>query len=477
LIDVIDHAMIERLFDAEWYLARYPDIRGQDPLDHYRRHGAREGRDPNPMFSARWYLDRYADVADSGLSPLEHYVSRGAALDRDPGPLFSATWYLSSNPDVKAAGLNPLEHYLSCGTRELRDPSPVFDSAWYFARYPEAAAPGVDARFHYMTHGAGASYDPNAFFSTAWYLKSYCEVAEAGENALLHYMTIGARRGYDPSPNFGTAAYLAAHEEVSTSGENPLAHYLACCRASGAPVEDPARPVSQLALQQTKDLIREFADTEPDLAMVPDALESLRCLTIDPDRSMAVWRSLYLSLYDLPSSIVLVGSIDDAPGLATAVLEATGVLVIEMDSTVCSTAEQLPRGVEWRSLAEFDGGLDTEDRVRVAFALINHLQPAALLVWGSRVGWEVLARVGPALRLATALFATTHPAPDLPTSDLLRQYFRTCAPSLAALYGPDRAELQRIAALFGLPPGEHTKLRTWDEMEDAGGFLGLLRKS
>ncbi|NTT87268.1 glycosyltransferase family 4 protein [Tabrizicola fusiformis] len=48
------------LFDAEWYLASYPDLcpPGKPPADpalHYLAHGATEGRDPGPLFSTSGY--------------------------------------------------------------------------------------------------------------------------------------------------------------------------------------------------------------------------------------------------------------------------------------------------------------------------------------------------------------------------------------------------------------------------------------
>jgi hypothetical protein len=36
-------------FDAQWYRQRYPDLAGTaDPLMHFVRYGASEGRDPSP---------------------------------------------------------------------------------------------------------------------------------------------------------------------------------------------------------------------------------------------------------------------------------------------------------------------------------------------------------------------------------------------------------------------------------------------
>ena len=70
-----------RLVDAEWYLRTYPDV-VETPVDHYVRLGVREGRDPNPMFSTKAYLKLNPDVAVSGMNPLVHFVRYGAAEGR-----------------------------------------------------------------------------------------------------------------------------------------------------------------------------------------------------------------------------------------------------------------------------------------------------------------------------------------------------------------------------------------------------------
>ena len=71
------------LFDAEWYLSRYPDVAtsGLDPLEHYCRYGWRRGRDPNRMFSTTLYVIRHPEAAKEG-NPLAHYA-RGRTRGRD----------------------------------------------------------------------------------------------------------------------------------------------------------------------------------------------------------------------------------------------------------------------------------------------------------------------------------------------------------------------------------------------------------
>lgn len=76
------------LFDAEWYLQKYPDVAHNklDPAEHYLRYGAKELRDPSSRFSTNRYLQTYADVAKSGMNPLVHYLSFGKSEGRLAAP-------------------------------------------------------------------------------------------------------------------------------------------------------------------------------------------------------------------------------------------------------------------------------------------------------------------------------------------------------------------------------------------------------
>jgi len=56
------------------------------------------------MFDAAWYLERHPDVSAAGIDPIKHYLRTGAAEGRDPNPDFDTRWYLAQNPDVAAAG-------------------------------------------------------------------------------------------------------------------------------------------------------------------------------------------------------------------------------------------------------------------------------------------------------------------------------------------------------------------------------------
>jgi hypothetical protein len=45
------------LVDTAYYLETYPDVfaAGKDPIRHYVKYGAREGRDPSAQFDSDWY--------------------------------------------------------------------------------------------------------------------------------------------------------------------------------------------------------------------------------------------------------------------------------------------------------------------------------------------------------------------------------------------------------------------------------------
>ena len=72
------------LFDEEYYLSVNEDVskEGIDPVEHFLRHGAAEGRNPSPMFDLRKYLEINPDVATASMNPLIHFVKFGRAEGR-----------------------------------------------------------------------------------------------------------------------------------------------------------------------------------------------------------------------------------------------------------------------------------------------------------------------------------------------------------------------------------------------------------
>jgi hypothetical protein len=74
------------LFDPVWYLARYPQLAGENPLMHFFTNGASGMYDPSPHFSTMYYLDTHPRVRQRRVNPLLHFLN---------------------HPDPVAAGLDP----------------------------------------------------------------------------------------------------------------------------------------------------------------------------------------------------------------------------------------------------------------------------------------------------------------------------------------------------------------------------------
>ncbi|MCW4151720.1 hypothetical protein OM427_19575 [Halomonas sp. 18H] len=77
----------------------------------------------SPLFDAEWYLAQYPDVANNpnlAKDPARHYLLFGGYEGRNPGPGFDSNFYLANNPDVLYRGMNPLLHYAKFGEAEQR---------------------------------------------------------------------------------------------------------------------------------------------------------------------------------------------------------------------------------------------------------------------------------------------------------------------------------------------------------------------
>ncbi|MDX7951734.1 glycosyltransferase [Lichenihabitans sp. Uapishka_5] len=170
-----DALLTHGLFDAEWYLFRYPEVAqfGAHPVVHFRQFGFTEARDPSPYISLRRVFTADPGARDAAVDDVMERLltaplaEREALLPED-GPsfeyllqhhgLFDEAWYAARNPDLTGKNVRLLEHFVANGANELRDPGPLFDSEFYRSTYP-----------HYIERYASAIED---------------------------YVRIGARRGY-----------------------------------------------------------------------------------------------------------------------------------------------------------------------------------------------------------------------------------------------------------------------------------------
>jgi hypothetical protein len=144
------------LFDAEWYLRENPDVAqaNRDPLVHYLRRGASEGRAPHALFDPKFYLTTYPEAAiGGGGNALQHYLTQGWKKGYKPNPKFDPSFYLEMYPDVAEAGCEPLTHFVTNGLREGRsgcledvylEPF-AFEAEFEISREPTAATSTVES--------------------------------------------------------------------------------------------------------------------------------------------------------------------------------------------------------------------------------------------------------------------------------------------------------------------------------------------
>jgi hypothetical protein len=198
----IDAIRKSGLMDDSWYGETYPDVpaAGLDPVVHYVKNGAWEGRKPHPLFDNDWYRQSYLGLGKLTITPFAHFVTVGAEKGYDPHPLFHCAWYVSQNPEVAALQINPLKHYMDHAAEPGHNPNPLFDSVWYLQENPDVVASGENPLVHYIRRGIAEMRDPHPLFDTEWYLDKYKNVAAAGTDALEHYLTVGALEGCRPGP-------------------------------------------------------------------------------------------------------------------------------------------------------------------------------------------------------------------------------------------------------------------------------------
>lgn len=111
----------------------------------------------NPLFDPEWYLTRYCDVRETGMDPRIHYWNHGASEGRDPNPVFDTTWYVTEYPDVAKAHINPLDHYLAFGLEERRSPCPPYFAEWLLAQHVAVSDSSVHPMIRHMRRYAGGS--------------------------------------------------------------------------------------------------------------------------------------------------------------------------------------------------------------------------------------------------------------------------------------------------------------------------------
>ncbi len=153
------------LFDGVWYNRDTSLVKSwlRDPVIHFIRHGAKNGRDPHPLFDVKYYRRRMP-APQKDTNPLVHYQTEGAFADINPSRWFNSVWYRSLSPEPLGQAITPLLHFWRTGVGEGRSPHPLFDLDWYAARYAGEIA-GLNPLAEYIHTGSRRGRVPHRALS------------------------------------------------------------------------------------------------------------------------------------------------------------------------------------------------------------------------------------------------------------------------------------------------------------------------
>ncbi len=181
-------------FDGDWYLKKYPDVRGMDPADHYLKIGWIEYKSPGPSFSTLLYLNRYDDAREMGMNPLLHYEKYGKNEKRVSS---YSQLYKSIQRDI-----------------EIIEKSAFWNERWYLEKYLNNQYYIEKPIVHYYCLGCYLNMNPGPTFSQSYYEKFQPSVLERPYPHLLHYEQIGKNsgRGYF---NQSSKYYENLHTQIS----------------------------------------------------------------------------------------------------------------------------------------------------------------------------------------------------------------------------------------------------------------------
>ncbi|WP_289043982.1 sulfotransferase [uncultured Aliiroseovarius sp.] len=142
------------LFDSLWYAQTYLGENAEEnPLSHYERIGWKLGLNPSAIFDARWFRENYM-TGQVGIDPLVFYIERAAEKGISPHPLINVPKYLEDNQDVPKDTLKALNHVLYEGFHGVRAAVPGFDPEHYRSKNPDIADySDPDTWRHFLVHG------------------------------------------------------------------------------------------------------------------------------------------------------------------------------------------------------------------------------------------------------------------------------------------------------------------------------------
>jgi hypothetical protein len=269
------HPLLPLVFDAEWYLARHPDVlnAGIGALDHFLSSGVREGRSPSPFVDLTFFAESLPHDRRDGPAALAHLLNVGLERGIPTSPYVDLPWYAVQHGLDGAAPLEVFRDLVTVGRAEQRDPSPCVDLAWYADVHPEIRLSEIDPFEYFLAVGRWLQRFPHPLWDEERYLavNDYVRIAVSSgkyRSGFEHFCAAGrfeAARNAIALPvridgiadEFSEERYLAANPDVAAavadgSEASGVAHLLSTGHREVAAGARPLKRPTPLAEAQLR---------------------------------------------------------------------------------------------------------------------------------------------------------------------------------------------------------------------------------
>lgn len=248
--------MAVTLFDASFYRAANPDLRGNSQAlqSHFESYGLNEGRAFSPLVDLNFYRASNSDLNSlSNRDLYEHLREYGVKEGRRFSPVVDLDFYRAANPDLPSDYKNEklFGHLRSYGLEEGRQFSQFFNVNYYKSANSDLAAAGLTNRqllIHFEQYGMNEGRTSSIAFDFNAYKSYNSDLAAAGLNnnqLFNHFELYGLAEGRQSSQSFSVSYYRANNADLA-SFDNSQAynHYVLYGHGEGRLAAPPSVPSS-----------------------------------------------------------------------------------------------------------------------------------------------------------------------------------------------------------------------------------------
>lgn len=228
------------LFDEAFYSERYSELSGGAPaiVDYAAAYvkGHRATRVPSPYFDPGYYLTRNGDVARSSTDPLSHFLRFGAKEGRAFHPFLDLKYVekqLSTDnaPGYPTDRLALLRFLIAFNVLDRVDPSPFFSNQIYRESKVDRIERNPFYDFLRQTDPYRAG-DPVGTFSVRRYVDDNPAVNFRFTNPYSHYLTYASKET-ETCDLISWSSYLEVNNDVAERRIQPLEHLIAHAATEG----------------------------------------------------------------------------------------------------------------------------------------------------------------------------------------------------------------------------------------------------